>query len=94
MTYGSFRALLTGEGLVRRGGDVEPRGGMEMRWRTANGITLIGRGGLRAGQDDDLLSRGTFGGGIGGAHVMLDYAYQGMGAMGGAAHRVGIRFAR
>ena len=93
-TRGSLGALLSGEGLVRRDGEVQPRGGMEVSWRTVNGVRLVARGGFRGGRADDLFSHGTYGAGIAGTHMTLDYAYQGMRAIGTATHRVGIRFER
>ena len=94
LTRGSFVALVSGEGVVRREGAVQPRGGMEVSWRTANGIRLVARGGLHGGHSDDLFSHSTYGAGIAGVHMTLDYAYQGMRTMGSATHRVGIRIER
>jgi hypothetical protein len=91
---GALGALVAGEAVVRRGGDVVPRGGAELWWRTANAVTLTARAGARGGSTNDVLSRFTYGGGIAAAHVALDYAYQGMAALGGGAHRVGVRFQR
>ena len=91
---GPLGALVAGEAVARRGGDVVPRAGAELWWRTANGVTITARGGARGGRGSDVLSRVTYGGGIAAAHVALDYAYQGMAALGGGAHRVGIRFQR
>lgn len=91
---GALGALLTVEGVVRQGGGLVPRGGAELGWRTANGITLTARGGVRGGNGDDVLSRYSFGAGVAASRVALDYGYQGMGALGGAAHRVGVRFRR
>jgi hypothetical protein len=94
LVRGSFGALVSGEGVVRREGAVQPRGGMEVSWRTANGIRLVARGGLHGGHWDDLFSHAAYGAGIAGAHMTLDYAYQGMRTMGSATHRVGIRVER
>jgi hypothetical protein len=91
---GPLGGLVAGEAVVRRGGDVVPRGGAELWWRTANGVTIAARAGARGGSADEVLSRLTYGGGIAAAHVALDYAYQGMATLGGGAHRVGIRFQR
>ena len=94
LKWGSLGALLTVEGLYRQNGDVEPRGGAELGWRTANGVTLTARGGVRGGSNDDVLSRYTYGAGIAAAHIAMDYAYQGMEPLGGGAHRIGVRFQR
>jgi hypothetical protein len=91
---GPLGALVAGEVVARRDGDVVPRGGAELWWRTANGVTITARAGARGGKGNDVLSRVTYGGGIAAAHVALDYAYQGMAILGGGAHRVGIRFQR
>jgi hypothetical protein len=91
---GALGTLVAGEAIMMRSGDVLPRAGAEVNWRTANGITLVARGGVQGRASDALLSAYTFGAGIAGGHVALDYAYQGMGALGGAAHRVGVRFQR
>ena len=90
---GSLGSLLMAEG-VRKNGDTFPRGGVELSWRTANGVTIVARGGMRGGTGEEVLSRYTFGAGIATAHIALDVASQRMGALGGAAHRVGLRFQR
>ena len=91
---GPFGALVAGEAVARQSGDILPRGGAELWWRTANGVTLTARAGARGGSADDVLSRFTYGGGIAASHVALEYAHQGMTALGGGAHRVGVRFQR
>jgi hypothetical protein len=91
---GPLGALVAAEAVARRGGDVVPRGGAELWWRTANGVTVTARAGARGGNGDEVLSRFTYGGGIAAAHVALDYAYQGMATLGGGAHRIGVRFQR
>ena len=94
ITRGGFGALVSGEGVVRREGEVQPRGGLEASWQTANGVRLVARGGLQGGHADDLFLPVRYGAGIAGAHMSLDYAYQGMRTMGSATHRVGISFER
>lgn len=94
LRVGPLGALVAGEVIARRGGNVVPRGGAELWWRTANGVTVTARGGARGGSANEVLSRFTYGGGIAAAHVALDYAYQGMAALGSGAHRVGVRFQR
>jgi hypothetical protein len=86
--------LLAAEGITRQSGEEIGQGGAELWWRTANGVTLTARAGARVGSADDVLSRYTYGGGIAAAHVTLEYAHQGIATVGGAAHRVGIRFHR
>ena len=94
LAAGPVRLLVNGEGIQPRAGGVEGRGGLEATWRSASGVAVQGRVGVRGGSAESTVSRTTFGGSIGTAHVAADYAYQSLGALGGRAHRIGVRFVR
>jgi hypothetical protein len=88
----SLGALVAVDATAPRTGDAIPRGGAEVWWRTANGVTIVGRASVRGGGNDDLLSRFTYGAGFGAAHLTLEYARQGIATLGTATHRVGVRY--
>jgi hypothetical protein len=88
----SLGALVAVDATAPRTGDAIPRAGAEVWWRTANGVTIVGRASVRGGSNDDVLSRFTYGAGFGAAHLTLEYARQGVATLGTATHRVGVRY--
>ena len=88
----SLGALIAVDATAPRTGDAIPRGGAELWWRTANGVTITGRGSVRGGRNDDVLSRFTYGAAFGASHLSLEYARQGVATLGTATHRVGVRY--
>ena len=79
----------------------QPRGGLatgvlatEATWRTpGNGTVLSGRAGYSVRGSGDDRSPLTLGGGVTLGRFAVDYAYEGFALLGGATHRVGVRFA-
>ncbi|HEX2717720.1 MAG TPA: hypothetical protein VHM67_08545 [Gemmatimonadaceae bacterium] len=94
LAAGPLRLLVSGEGVQPRAGGIEGRGGLEATWRSASGVAVQGRAGVRGGSAESTIGSTTFGGSVGTARVAADYAYQSLGALGGGTHRIGIRFAR
>ena len=94
LAAGPVRLLVSGEGVQARAGGVEGRVGLEATWRSASGVTLQGRAGVRGASTESTVSRATFGGSVGTARIAADYAYQSLGALGAGTHRIGIRIAR
>lgn len=93
LDLGVLDALLVGEAGLSSSEDVVPRAGLELSWRSVNGITVSGRAGTRGGELAGI-GRTTFGGGIAASRVSLEYAYQSLETLGGSAHRIGLRYRR
>ncbi len=91
---GPVTIALSGEGVHSEAAGSEGRAGLEATWRAASGVSVQGRAGFRGGATESTLGRTTFGGSLGTARVGADYAYQTLGALGGATPRIGIRIAR
>ena len=91
---GPVQLSLSGEAVQSEAGGAEGRGGIEATWRAASGVTVQGRAGIRGGATESTLGMATLGGAVGTARIGADYAYQTLGALGGATHRIGIRIAR
>ena len=86
--------LAAADVVVPRAADVVPAGGIEARWQGTPGLALIGRvGGVLVKGDDDgsALSAGA---GIAGRHLAVDYAFRSFDIVGGAMHRIGVRWWR
>jgi len=80
--------------VVPRTSDAVPGGGIEMQWQASPGLALIGRvGGVRVTGDDDGSPLAA-GAGIAGRHLAVDYAFRSFDLVGGAMHRLGIRWWR
>ena len=58
----------------------------------AGGVGLVGRVGYATRSPTSDASRFSLGGGVELGHVHLDYAYQAFDLLGGATHRVGLRW--
>ena len=86
--------LATGDVIVPRVGDVTPGGGVELAWRATPGVSIAGRlgGALVPGDDDG--SPLTAGAAVMGRSLALDYAFRSFDAVGGATHRIGVRWWR
>ena len=93
LALGPLDALVVGEAGLSSTDEVVPRAGLELSWRSVNGITLSGRAGTRGGELAGI-GRTTFGGGIAASRVSLEYAYQSLETLGGSAHRIGLRYRR
>ncbi|HLA91870.1 MAG TPA: hypothetical protein VJL28_15695 [Gemmatimonadaceae bacterium] len=66
----------------------------EGTWRPARGgAVLAGRAGYALRGSGDDRSPLTLGGGVMLGRIAVDYAYEGFALLGGATHRVGVRFA-
>jgi hypothetical protein len=66
----------------------------EGTWRAGrDGPSLALRGALSTVASGDDRAPLTFGGGLGLGRLVVDYAYEGFDKLGGATHRVGVRFA-
>lgn len=85
---------LNAEGSQVRGGDFLPSGGAELSWRAVNGIALLARVGVPAQPSGSAAGSVAFGGGIAAEHLAIDYAFQQMNTLGGATHRIGVRWWR
>lgn len=86
--------LAAADVVVPRAADVVPGGGIEARWQGTPGLALIGRvGGVLVRGDDDG-SQFTAGAGIAGRHLAVDYAFRSFDIVGGAMHRLGVRWWR
>lgn len=93
LELGPLDALLAAEAGLMSTEEVVPRAGIELTWRSVNGITLSGRAGTRGGELAGI-GRTTFGGGIAASRVSLEYAYQSLETLDGSAHRIGLRYRR
>lgn len=93
LELGALDALVVGEAGLSSSDEVVPRAGVELSWRSVNGITVSGRAGTRGGELAGI-GRTTFGGGIAASRVSLEYAYQSLETLGGSAHRIGLRYRR
>lgn len=71
-----------------------PIGALEGRWIAANGIRVFLRVGVRRDPADDLASPASVGAGFATRHLAVDYAYRGLGEIGQATHRIGLRWWR
>jgi hypothetical protein len=76
--------------------DAQPRATLALEGRRTlrPAISVALRLGVRNRADSDFASAATVGGGVGVANLDVDYAYQSLGAVGAATHRVGVRWAR
>ena len=88
---GSFRLLSTLEAQWPSGEKAMLVQGVE-GGIVAGGVGLVGRVGYARRSPTSDASRFSFGGGVELGHVHLDYAYQGFDLLGGATHRVGLRW--
>jgi len=88
---GSFRLLSTLEAQWPSGEKAMLVQGVE-GGIVAGGVGLVGRLGYATRSPTSDASRFSFGGGVELGHVHLDYAYQGFDLLGGATHRVGLRW--
>ena len=77
-----------------RESDMLPSGGIEAAWRSSNGVRFVARAGAAARPDESAASALTFGAGLAARHLALDYAWQGYETVGGAVHRLGVRWER
>jgi hypothetical protein len=79
-----------------RDGRLVPCGGADVTWRApSGGLALAARAGVRGrGSSGEDVSPFSFGGGLAKGHVALDYAYESFRTIGGASHRVGLRWWR
>ena len=71
-----------------------PAGGIEAAWRSSNGVRFAARAGAAGRPDESAASALTFGAGLAARHIALDYAWQGYETVGGAVHRLGVRWER
>ena len=71
-----------------------PAGGIEAAWRSSNGLRFAARAGAADRPDESAASALTFGAGLAARHLALDYAWQGYETVGGAVHRLGVRWER
>ena len=88
---GSFRLLSTLEAQWPSGEKAMLVQGVE-GGIVAGGVGLVGRVGYATRSPTSDASRLSLGGGVELGHVHLDYAYQGFDLLGGATHRVGLRW--
>lgn len=93
LELGPVDVILAGQADLSATQPAVPRAGIELAWRSVNGITVSGRAGTRGGEPAGI-GRTTYGGGIGTARVALEYAYQSLETLGGSAHRIGLRYRR
>jgi len=88
---GTFRLLSTLEAQWPAGEKAVLVQGLE-GGIVAGGVGLVGRLGYATRSPTSDASRFSVGGGLELGHVHLDYAYQGFDLLGGATHRVGLRW--
>jgi hypothetical protein len=88
---GAFRLLTTLEAQWTRDRAAVLIQGVEGGLVTG-GVGLVGRVGYATRAAVTDASRFTFGGGVVLGHLQMDYAFQGYQALGGATHRVGVRW--
>lgn len=88
---GAFRLLTTLEAQWTRDRAAVLIQGVEGGIVTG-GVGLVGRLGYATRPAVTDASRFTFGGGVVLGHLQMDYAFQGYEALGGATHRVGVRW--
>ncbi len=87
--------LLIAADLVKpREGDAVTGGGIEMRWQASQSLALVGRAGGMMLPGDDDGSPITAGAAVIGRHLAVDYAFRSFDAVGGAMHRIGVRWWR
>jgi hypothetical protein len=85
---------LMAEMVAREEGAIAPAAGAELSWGLTDELLLSGRVGFRSTPDAAEASVISFGGGLGGRGVMLDYAFHSLQALGGGTHRIGVRWSR
>lgn len=83
----------TAEFVFSRGSDSRAAVGAEATWAPPGAASVALRAGIATHASGSLASPVTLGGGIGGNHVGLDYAYQRFDTF-GATHRIGARWFR
>jgi hypothetical protein len=86
--------LAAADVIVPRVGDVTPGGGVELAWQATPGVSVIGRLGATLVPGDDDGSPLTAGAAVTGRSLALDYAFRSFDAVGGATHRIGVRWWR
>ena len=91
---GPLDVTATAEVAQWTGAGTVPAVGGEVLYHTTNGISLAGRVGAQSIGTETRASPLTFGGGLAARHLAVDYAYQGFDLIGGATHRIGVRFWR
>jgi hypothetical protein len=84
---GPLDITATAEVAQWSGGGTVPAGGAEVSWLATNGISLLGRVGAQSLTGETQASPLTFGGGVAARHLAFDL-------IGGATHRIGVRFWR
>jgi hypothetical protein len=90
----SFSLMATADVVIPRAATVVSGGGIEARWQGTPGLSLVGRvGGQIVGGDDDGAPL-TAGAAIAGRHLAVDYAFRAFDVVGGAMHRLGVRWWR
>jgi hypothetical protein len=86
--------LLSSDVAQVRDGDARLSGGLELTWRAARAISLVGRAGAAQRANGADARAATFGGALQLGRFAVDYAYQGFETLGSSSHRVGIGYRR
>jgi hypothetical protein len=86
--------LLAADVIKPRVGDAVAGGGIEMRWQASPSFALAGRAGGMMVPGDDDGSPLTAGAAVIGRHLAIDYAFRSFDIVGGAMHRIGVRWWR
>jgi hypothetical protein len=86
--------LVSGDVVQVRDGDPRAAGGIELSWRSARGVSLVGRAGATQRVAESDARAATFGGALRLGPVAIDYGYQGFEALGTSSHRFGIAYRR
>lgn len=86
--------MATADVVVPRVGDAVPGGGAEVAWQATPSLSITGRVGGVAIPGDDDGSPFSAGAAVNGRSLAVDYAFRSFDAVGGATHRIGVRWWR